>query len=267
MADTDPAREPRASGSPDGPILASADLFRHVTADKAAFYRAIMAVFAAARRQYRLQLRPEEVLVEADWPGTPPSREEVAAALTQLTDWGNLESQPDMARKQTLADFYRAHNIYRLSRGGEAVEAGLEAERKAGIVEGIEAGYARAQQLVGNKDPRQHEFTAQLRAFDAAKTGGKVGVGSLVALCTALLKRSVRGGLIVIGEINLGGSIEPVHDPVNLVELGVEKGASAVLMPVSCRRQLIDLSDDRATRVDIQFYADARDCLLKAIQD
>src|SRR5690606_9784401 len=63
----------------------------------------------------------------ADWPGPPPSREEVAAALAQLTDWGNLESQPDMARKQTLADFYRAHNIYRLSRGGEAVETGLDA--------------------------------------------------------------------------------------------------------------------------------------------
>lgn len=127
--------------------------------------------------------------------------------------------------------------------------------------------YARAEQLVGDKDPRQHEFTVQLRAFDAAKSGGKVGVGCLVALCTALLKRSTRGGLIVIGEINLGGSIEQVHDPVNLVELGVEKGASAVLMPVSCRRQLIDLSDDMATRIDIQFYADARDCLLKAIQD
>ena len=127
--------------------------------------------------------------------------------------------------------------------------------------------YARAQQLVGDRDPRQHEFTAQLRAFDAAKAGGKVGVGCLLALCTALLRRSVRGGLIVIGEINLGGSIEPVHDPVNLVELGVEKRASALLMPVSCRRQLIDLSDDMATRIDIQFYADARDCLLKAIQD
>jgi ATP-dependent Lon protease len=27
-----------------------------------------------------------------------------------------------------------------------------------------------------------------------------------------LLKRSVRGGLIVVGEINLGGSIELVHE-------------------------------------------------------
>ena len=75
-------------------------------------------------------------------------------------------------------------------------------------------------------------------------------------LCTALLKKSVRGGLIIVGEINLGGSIEPIHNPVTLAELAVEKGASALLMPVSCRRQLIDLSDDMATKIDVQFYSE-----------
>jgi ATP-dependent Lon protease len=88
------------------------------------------------------------------------------------------------------------------------------------------------QQLVGDKDPRQHEFTVQLRAFDAAKSGAKLGVASLVALCTSLLKRSVRGGLIIVGEINLGGSIEPVHNAVTIAEIAVEKGATSLLMPV-----------------------------------
>jgi ATP-dependent Lon protease len=125
--------------------------------------------------------------------------------------------------------------------------------------------YARAGQLVGDKNPRHHEFTAQLRAFDAAKSGAKTGMAILVALCTALLKKSVRGGLIIVGEINLGGSIEPIHNPVDIAENAVEKGASALLMPVACRRLLFDLSDDMATRVDIQFYSDARDALLKAI--
>ena len=127
--------------------------------------------------------------------------------------------------------------------------------------------YARSSQLVGDKDPRQHEFTVQLRAFDAAKSGSKIGMAALIALCTALLKKSVRGGLIVAGEINLGGSIEPIHNAVMLAEIAVEKGATALLMPVSCRRPLIDLSDDMATKVDIQFYADARDALLKSIMD
>lgn len=127
--------------------------------------------------------------------------------------------------------------------------------------------YARAAQLVGDKDPRHHEFSVQLRAFDAAKTGSKTGVAALVALCTALLKKTTRGGLVIVGEVNLGGSIETLHNPVAMVEIAVEKGATAILMPVACRRQLFYLSDDMATKVDIQFYSDARDALLKAISD
>ena len=90
-------------------------------------------------------------------------------------------------------------------------------------------------------------------------------MASLIALCTALLKKSVRGGLIIVGEINLGGSIELIHNPVTIAEIAVEKGVSALLMPVSCRRQLVDLSDDMATKIDIQFYSDTKDALLKAM--
>ena len=125
--------------------------------------------------------------------------------------------------------------------------------------------YARAMQLVGDKEPRHHEFSVQLRSFDVSKSGAGLGMASLIALCTALLKKSVRGSLIIVGEINLGGSIEPVHNPVTIAEMAVEKGASALLMPVSCRRQLLDLSDDMATKISIQFYSDARDALIKSL--
>jgi len=125
--------------------------------------------------------------------------------------------------------------------------------------------YARASQLVGDRDPRAHEFTVQLRSFNAAKTGSNIGVATLVALCSSLLKKPLRGGLVIVGQINLGGSIEPILNAVTLVEMAVEKGASAVLMPVASRRQLFDLSDDMATKVDTQFYQDARDALLKAL--
>jgi len=125
--------------------------------------------------------------------------------------------------------------------------------------------YTRAMQLVGDKDPRHHEFTVQLRAFDASRSGAKLGVAALIALCTSLMKKSVRGGLVVVGEINLGGSIEPIHNPVPIAEIAVEKGATALLMPVNCRRQLVDLSDEMATKIDIQYYSDAQDALVKAM--
>lgn len=106
-------------------IQTARDLFRHVSADKAQFYRVIMETFAAAKRQFRLHLRPDEVLLEADWQGAPPVLEEIQLALSQLAEWGNLESQPDTARVSSIEDFYRARFLYRLSVGGEAVEAAL----------------------------------------------------------------------------------------------------------------------------------------------
>ena len=101
--------------------------------------------------------------------------------------------------------------------------------------------------------------------LEGASLQSRLGVAALITFSTSLLKKNIRGGLIIVGEINLGGSIEPVHDAVTITEIAVEKGATALLMPVACRRQLVDLSDDMATKVDVQFYSDARDALLKAI--
>jgi len=125
--------------------------------------------------------------------------------------------------------------------------------------------YARGKDLVGDRDPRSHEFSVQLRSFDASKSGSQLGVAVVIALCSSLLQKNTRGGLILVGGVNLGGSIEPVYNAVSIVELAVENGATAVLMPVTSRKQLYDLSDDMATKVDVQFYSDIRDALLKAI--
>jgi ATP-dependent Lon protease len=87
----------------------------------------------------------------------------------------------------------------------------------------------------------------------------------LPALCSSLLQKSIKGGLVVVGGLNLGGSIDPVYNAVNVAELAVEKGATELLIPVSSRKQLFDLSDDMATKINIQFYTDARDALLKSL--
>ena len=83
-------------------------------------------------------------------------------------------------------------------------------------------------ELVGDRNPREHEFSVQLRAYDASKGGRSLGVAALLAMCTALINKSLRGGLVVVGGLNLGGSIDPLHNAIDVVELAVEKGASIV---------------------------------------
>jgi ATP-dependent Lon protease len=117
--------------------------------------------------------------------------------------------------------------------------------------------YVRARDLVGDRNPREHE----------GKRGANLGVAVLIALASALLGRSPKGGLAIVGGLNLGGSVEPVRNPVEVMELAMEKGAQMVLLPVSCRRALVDLSDDVATRVQSLFYLDAADALRKALNE
>ena len=127
--------------------------------------------------------------------------------------------------------------------------------------------YVRAKELVGDRDPRSHEFSIQLRSMDIDSSGHGLGLAALIALCCGLIERSVKGGLIIVGALNLGGSIEMVPNPVAVAELAVEKGAVTLLMPISSRKQLFELSDEMATKVSIEFYADVTDAFTKAIMD
>ncbi len=82
----------------------------------------------------------------------------------------------------------------------------------------------------------------------------------MLALCSALLQKSLKGG---VGGLNLGDSINRVFNAMSVVELAVEKSATVILMPVSSQKQLFDLSDDMATKIDVQVYADAKEALPK----
>jgi hypothetical protein len=56
-----------------------------------------------------------------------------------------------------------------------------------------------------------------------------------------------------------------VHNAVSVAEIAVEKGATMLLIPISARRQLNELSDEMAMKLTILYYADAREALIKAL--
>ena len=125
--------------------------------------------------------------------------------------------------------------------------------------------YSFAEELVGGRDPRAHEFSIQLRAMDNAQSGVGLGLPALMALCGGLLEKSMQGGLIIVGSLNLGGSVEKLISPVDLVESAIEKGAQTLLLPISSRKELNKLDDDKATRINIRFYSTPPDALFKAL--
>lgn len=174
--------------------------------------------------------------------------------------WGISPGGPD-----TGPSLYRIEVAAGRGNGVKILNAPVPAPFRESVRYAQQNLYARAGELVGDRDPRSHEFSVQLRAMDNDPAGAALGLPALIALCGALLEKSTKGGLILVGALNLGGSVEPLMNPVAVVEAAVEKGASIILIPVSTRRQLFDLSDEMATRVNVQFYSDSPDALLKAL--
>jgi ATP-dependent Lon protease len=127
--------------------------------------------------------------------------------------------------------------------------------------------YSQADALVGtSRDPRSHSFSVQLRTFDGAESGAATGVAVLLALCGGLLEESAKGGLVVAGGLNLGGSVDPVHDVTRFAELAVGRGASRILLPVSAHQQLSHLPEEVAAKLSLLFYSDVSDALVKALK-
>lgn len=127
--------------------------------------------------------------------------------------------------------------------------------------------YSKGKELVGDRDPRSHEFSVQLRAFDASKGGDGMGMAVLMAMCSSILEKNTKGGLVIVGQLNLGGSLDLVYGAVNIAEIAIEKGATTLLIPVNARKQLNELSDDMITKINIQYYTDLRDCLVKTLME
>ena len=92
----------------------------------------------------------------------------------------------------------------------------------------------------------------------------------LSKLCSFLLLRFlllICHCYIVIPLYYFTDILNPVYNAANVAELAVEKGATTLLIPISARRQLNELSDEMAIKISILFYADAREALIKALGD
>ncbi len=133
----------------------------------------------------------------------------------------------------------------------------------------VDAAYAvldaHRRNLLGTDVTVDRTLTVRGQTFGDGHCDGRLALGVLVALCSAHLQKSVRDQMAFVGDIGAEGEISPLDRPLDLVELAAAEGAREIIMPVSCRRSLVDLPDDLATEIEIRFYASASEAVTKAL--
>jgi len=93
----------------------------------------------------------------------------------------------------------------------------------------------------------------------------KLSLAALIALCSILMNKSVQEQLVVLGEMSLGGVINPVQDLASCLQIALDSGARRVLLPMASASDIPSVPAELFSKFQISFYADPVDAVFKAL--
>jgi len=100
-----------------------------------------------------------------------------------------------------------------------------------------------------------------------AKEGSQTAAAFFVALFSALVQKPVRPATVILGEITVQGGVLPVSELAESVQLARESGARRVLVPIANVKTSPHIPAGILAGLDLAFYSDPKECLLKALEE
>ena len=86
-----------------------------------------------------------------------------------------------------------------------------------------------------------------------------------VTLCSGLLAKPVQSQLVVLGSMSLGGSIIPVQNLAETLQVAFDSGAKRILLPMASVSDIPSVPGELFAKFQTSFYADPKDAVFKAL--
>jgi ATP-dependent Lon protease len=162
--------------------------------------------------------------------------------------------------------------LYRLetqvtSGNGQLKLSGLGSS--SGAKESVKVGFdyfrANANQIQASVKPGDHDY--HLHVVEAHNTGPSsiLTLSTFVALCSAMVGKSLEPQLVVLGSMSLGGNIIPVENLAESLQVAAEAGAKRLLLPMASVGDIPTIPGELFAKFQTSFYADPKDAVFKAL--
>lgn len=111
------------------------------------------------------------------------------------------------------------------------------------------------------------DFDYHLHVVELHNTGPAetLTLAGFVCLCSGLLGKSVQSQMVVLGDMSLGGSIVPVKDLAESLQVAFDAGAKRVLLPMSSVSDIPSVPGELFAKFQTSFYSDPKDAVFKAL--
>ena len=111
------------------------------------------------------------------------------------------------------------------------------------------------------------EFEFHLQAVELHNTGPstETSLAAFVVFCSILMGKSVQSQMVVLGNMSLGGVVNPAEDLAGSLQVAVDSGATKVLIPMTSSADLVTVPPELMSKFQISFYANPVDAAFKAL--
>ncbi len=162
--------------------------------------------------------------------------------------------------------------LYRLetqvTAGGGALKTsglGSNAAAREAVKVGFDFFKANAGRVSASIKVSDHDY--HLHVVELHNTGPTTSMtlATFVAMCSGVLGRAVQPQLVVLGSMSLGGSVVPVENLAESLQVAFDAGAKRVLLPMASVRDLPTIPGELFAKFQTSFYADPADAVFKAL--
>ena len=118
-----------------------------------------------------------------------------------------------------------------------------------------------------DRDIGSYDFNIQVMSPMHGKDTADLGVAFFVAMLSATVGRSVKGGMVAIGQMSIHGVLSRVEYLGDALRVAMDAGGRHVLIPTANAADLGSIPSELLDKVRIEFYSDPAQAVFKALAE
>lgn len=111
-----------------------------------------------------------------------------------------------------------------------------------------------------------NDFLIHIEDLQGVGPSSEIALATFVSLVSSSLKKQVKEGMVVLGNLTIGGTISKVDDLADTLEVCFDAGARTILLPMSSATDISTVPAETFSKFNISFYNDPEDAVRKALE-
>ena len=124
---------------------------------------------------------------------------------------------------------------------------------------------ANVSRISGSAKPGDHDFHLHVVELHNTGPAEAMTLPGFVALCSSLIGKPIQSQMVVLGDMSLGGSIVPVENLAQTIQMAFDSGAKRILIPMSSVGDIPSIPGELFAKFQTSFYSDPVDAVFKAL--